>query len=36
MTRLEQILTILIAGFATLLTRFIPFIIFKGKKIPKA
>ena len=36
MTRLEQILTILIAGFATLLTRFIPFVIFKGKKIPKA
>ena len=36
MTRLEQILTILLAGFATLLTRFIPFVIFKGKKIPKA
>ena len=36
MTRLEQIVTIFIAGFATLLTRFIPFVIFKGKKIPKA
>ena len=36
MTRLEQILTILIAGFATVLTRFLPFVIFKGKKTPKA
>ena len=36
MTTLEQIVTILIAGFATVLTRFLPFVIFKGKKIPKA
>ena len=36
MTRLEQIVTILIAGFATVLTRFLPFVIFKGKKTPKA
>ena len=36
MTGLEQIITILIAGFATVLTRFLPFVIFKGKKIPKA
>ena len=36
MTTLEQIITILIAGFATVLTRFLPFVIFKGKKTPKA
>lgn len=36
MTGLEQIITILIAGFATVLTRFLPFVIFKGKKTPKA
>ena len=36
MTTLEQIVTILIAGFATVLTRFLPFVIFKGKKTPKA
>ena len=36
MTILEQIVTIFIAGFATVLTRFLPFVIFKGKKIPKA
>ena len=36
MTTLEQIVTILMAGFATVLTRFLPFVIFKGKKIPKA
>ena len=36
MTTLEQIVTIFIAGFATVLTRFLPFVIFKGKKIPKA
>ena len=36
MTGLERIITILIAGFATVLTRFLPFVIFKGKKIPKA
>ena len=36
MTPLEQIVTILIAGFATVLTRFLPFVIFKGKKTPKA
>ena len=36
MTTLEQIVTILIAGFATVLTRFLPFVVFKGKKIPKA
>ena len=36
MTTLEQIVTILIAGFAIVLTRFLPFVIFKGKKIPKA
>ena len=36
MTTLEQIVTILIAGYATVLTRFLPFVIFKGKKIPKA
>lgn len=36
MTILEQIVTILIAGFATVLTRFLPFVIFKGKKTPKA
>ena len=32
MTTLEQIVTILIAGFATVLTRFLPFVIFKGKR----
>ena len=36
MTMFYQIVTILIAAVATLLTRFLPFIIFKGKKIPKA
>ena len=36
MTGLERIITILIAGFATVLTRFLPFVIFKGKKTPKA
>ena len=36
MTTLEQIVTILIAGFATVLTRFLPFVIFKGKQTPKA
>ena len=36
MTTLEQIVTLLIAGFATVLTRFLPFVIFKGKKTPKA
>lgn len=36
MTGREQIITILIAGLATVITRFLPFIIFKGKKIPKA
>lgn len=36
MTILEQIVTIFIAGFATVLTRFLPFVIFKGKKTPKA
>ena len=36
MTGLEQIITILIDGFATVLTRFLPFVIFKGKKTPKA
>ena len=36
MTGLEQIVTILIAGFATVLIRFLPFVIFKGKKTPKA
>ena len=30
----ERIITILIAGVATLMTRFLPFVIFKGKKIP--
>ena len=35
MTMFYQIVTILIAAVATLLTRFLPFIIFKGKKIPK-
>lgn len=36
MTGLERIITILIAGFATVLTRFLPFVIFKGEKTPKA
>lgn len=36
MTGLERIITVLIAGFATVLTRFLPFVIFKGKKTPKA
>ena len=36
MTGLERIITILIAGFATVLTRFLTFVIFKGKKTPKA
>lgn len=36
MTGLERIITIFIAGFATVLTRFLPFVIFKGKKTPKA
>ena len=36
MTGLERIITIMIAGFATVLTRFLPFVIFKGKKTPKA
>ena len=36
MTGLERIITILLAGFATVLTRFLPFVIFKGKKTPKA
>ena len=36
MTGLERSITILIAGFATVLTRFLPFVIFKGKKTPKA
>ena len=36
MTMFYQIVTIFIAAVATLLTRFLPFIIFKGKKIPKA
>ena len=30
----ERIITILIAGVATLMTSFLPFVIFKGKKIP--
>ena len=30
----ERIITIIIAGVATLLTRFLPFVVFKGKKIP--
>ena len=30
----ERIITMLIAGVATLMTRFLPFVIFKGKKIP--
>ena len=34
MTVFYQIVTIFIAAVATLLTRFLPFIIFKGKKIP--
>lgn len=36
MTGFERILTILIAALATVITRFAPFIIFKGKKTPKA
>ena len=36
MTMFYQIVTILIAAAATLLTRFLPFLIFQGKKIPKA
>ena len=36
MTQGEQIITILIAAVATLMTRFLPFVIFKGKKTPKA
>ena len=36
MTMFYQIVTIFIAAVATLLTRFLPFMIFKGKKIPKA
>ena len=36
MTMFYQVVTILIAAAATLLTRFLPFLIFQGKKIPKA
>lgn len=36
MTQSQQIIIILIAALATVITRFLPFLIFKGKKIPKA
>ncbi|WP_429971078.1 branched-chain amino acid transporter permease [Fructilactobacillus sp. Tb1] len=35
MTFNQQIITIFIAAFATLLTRFLPFMIFKNRQIPK-
>ena len=36
MTLLQQLITILVAALATLITRFSPFVVFSGKKVPKA
>lgn len=36
MTLLQQLITIVVAALATLITRFSPFVVFSGKKVPKA